>query len=111
MNGFLHYRGYAGSIVFSERDQVFHGRVVGIKDMLSFEGENVTELTTDFHNAVDEYLAFCDECGKTPEKPYKGSFNVRIGSGLHREAAEKAATLGISLNSLVEKAIRQVVSE
>jgi predicted HicB family RNase H-like nuclease len=109
MSNYLHYKNYSGSLEFSEKDAVFHGKVVGIKDLISFEGDNVTDLVQDFHNAVDEYLEFCAEQGKEPEKPFKGSFNIRIGEELHRNAAIEAATRGISLNALVETAIRQTV--
>jgi predicted HicB family RNase H-like nuclease len=109
MSNNLHYKNYSGSLEFSEEDAVFHGRVIGIKDTISFEGDNVADLIQDFHAAVDEYLDFCTENGKEPEKPYKGSFNIRIGEELHRDAAIEAATRGISLNALVESAIRQTV--
>ena len=61
---YLHYKGYIGSVRFSETDAVFHGKAVGIKALISFEGESVAEITEDFHNAIDEYLAFCEENGK-----------------------------------------------
>jgi predicted HicB family RNase H-like nuclease len=109
MNGYLHYKGYIGSIEFSEAEAVFHGKVTGIKSLITFEGASVTGITDDFHNAVDEYLAFCAETGKQPEKPFKGSFNVRIKADLHRQAAQAASARGISLNTLVEDAIRQAV--
>ncbi|MCL2190408.1 MAG: type II toxin-antitoxin system HicB family antitoxin [Treponema sp.] len=105
----LHYRGYTGSVRFSEEDAVFHGKVVGIKALVSFEGDSVSAITNDFHKAVDGYLEFCAANGKTPEKPYKGSFNVRIGADLHRKLAMAASTRGVSLNRLVEDAIRQQV--
>ena len=106
----LHYKDYSGSIEFSEEDAVFHGKVVGIKALISFEGDSVSQITQDFHEAVDEYLAFCAENGLTPEKPFKGSFNVRIGSDLHRKAAVAASLKGVSLNAFVEDALKQVVS-
>ena len=109
-NNYLHYKNYAGSVEFSEEDSVFHGKVAGIKSLISFEGDSVNALIEDFHNAVDEYIEFCAETGKQPEKPFKGSFNVRIGTDLHRKAALAATARGISLNSLVEEAIRQTIS-
>ena len=109
MSNYLHYKNYIGSIEFSEEDAVFHGKVIGIKPLISFEGDSVSTITNDFHNAVDEYLAFCEETGKQPEKPFKGSFNIRIGAELHRKAATIATSRGISLNSFVEQAIRQNV--
>jgi len=107
---YLHYKDYVGSVEFSEEDAVFHGKVVGIKSLISFEGDSVSAIIKDFHNAVDEYLEFCAETGKQPEKPFKGSFNVRIGTDLHRKAALAASERGISLNTLVEDAIKQTVS-
>jgi predicted HicB family RNase H-like nuclease len=107
---FLHYKNYTGSVVFSEEDAVFHGKVIGIKALISFEGESVNAITNDFHKAVDEYLKFCAAKGKEAEKPFKGSFNVRINANLHRKLALTASARGVSLNSLVEDAIRQSVS-
>ena len=109
-NNYLHYKDYVGSIEFSEEDAVFHGKVAGIKSLISFEGDSVSAITEDFHNAIDEYLEFCAETGKQPEKPFKGSFNVRIGSDLHRQAVLAASSRGISLNTLVEDAIRQTIT-
>jgi len=105
MNGYLHYKNYTGSIEFSEADGVFHGKVIGIQGLISFEGESASQLTEDFHAAVDEYLEFCTQQNTRPEQPFKGSFNVRIGSELHRDAALLAKAQGISLNALVEQAI------
>jgi len=104
-----HYKGYAGILEFSEIDAVFHGKVIGIKPLLSFEGDSVSAIIEDFHNAVDEYLEFCAENNLEPEKPFKGSFNVRIGTELHRKATLTASARGMSLNSFVEEAIRQKV--
>lgn len=111
MSNYINYKGYTGNIEFSEEDAIFHGRVMGIKSLISYEGDSVTAILADFHNAIDEYLEFCAGKGIQPEKPYKGSFNVRINSELHRKAAITASAYGISLNALVEKAILQTVSE
>ena len=108
-DNYLHYKGYVGSVEFSEEDAVFHGKVVGIKALISYEGDSVSTITQDFRNAVDEYLVFCAENDKAPEKPFKGSFNVRIGADLHRKAALAASMRGISLNAFVEDAIRHTV--
>ena len=76
----------------------------------SAEGDSVNSITDDFHKAVDEYLKFCASRGKEPEMPFKGSFNVRISADLHRRLALTAYTRGVSLNSLVEDAIRLIVN-
>ena len=108
-SNYISHKGYTGSVEFSAEDAVFHGKVIGIKSLISFEGDSVASLTEDFFNAVDEYLQFCKENGKEPEKPFKGSFNVRIGPDLHRKAATAASAMNMSLNAYVEEAIRRVV--
>ena len=110
-SSYLHYKDYVGSVEFSEEDAVFHGKIAGIKALISFEGDSVRTITEDFHQAVDEYLKSCAEDGREPEKPFKGSFNVRIGTELHRKAALAASARGVSLNTLVEEAIRQAVRQ
>jgi predicted HicB family RNase H-like nuclease len=110
MSSFLHYDGYVGSVEFSEADNVLHGKVIGIKPLISFEGDTVKAITEDFHNAVDEYLDFCRRNGKKPAQSYKGSFNIRITPELHRKAVISAQTKGISLNAFVEEAIRRTLN-
>ena len=107
---YLHYKNYTGSVEFSDVDAVFHGKIIGIKALISFEGDSVKAIINDFHKAVNEYLDFCIKTRKEPEKPFKGSFNVRIGSELHRKATITASARGVSLNALVEDAIRQTVN-
>ena len=106
MNNTMEYKGYVGSVEFSEEDGLFYGKVMGIRALISYEGTTAHELVDDFHGAVEDYLALCEAEGKEPEKAYKGSFNVRISPELHKQAAIFATTHGISLNSLVENALR-----
>jgi predicted HicB family RNase H-like nuclease len=75
-----------------------------------FEGSSVKELKKAFHEAVDDYLETCKEMGREPQKPFKGSFNVRIPSELHRKAVERATRMGVSLNQLVQKALEEKVA-
>ena len=105
MKGMLNHRGYYGTIEFSQEDMVFHGKVVGIKSTLTYDGESAQDLVSDFKNAIDEYLEQCARMCIEPEKPFKGSFNVRINPELHRIAALLASQKGESLNSFVEEAI------
>ena len=106
MNNTMEYKGYVGSVEFSEEDGLFYGKVMGIRALISYEGTTAHELVDDFHGAVEDYLALCEAEGKEPEKAYKGSFNVRISPELHKQAAIFATTHGISLNSFVENALR-----
>ena len=110
MNDVMTYKGYIGSVHYSEEDEVFHGKIEAINDLIMFEGTSVKELKEEFHEAVDDYLETCKEMGREPQKPFKGSFNIRIPSALHRKAAKKATMMGISLNQLVQKALEEKVA-
>jgi len=104
------YKGYIGTVRYSEEDEVFHGKIEAINDLIMFEGSSVKELKKAFHEAVDDYLETCKEMGRAPQKPFKGSFNVRIPSDLHRKAVERATKMGVSLNQLVQKALEEKVA-
>jgi predicted HicB family RNase H-like nuclease len=107
MKSALYDRGYMAIVRFSEEDDCFYGKIEGIDGLILFEGQSVDELRRAFHEAVDDYLELCKMSGKKPQKSYKGSFNVRIDPELHREAARKSASMGISLNRFVQTAIEK----
>lgn len=102
----LNYKGYTGTIEYDIEEKILFGKVIGIKGLLSFEGLTGEELEKDFIAVIDTYLHDCKVQGMKPEKPFKGSFNVRISTELHRKAALKAMELNTSLNSLVSDSIR-----
>lgn len=110
MSNTMEYKNYVGSVEFSESDGVFFGKVMGIRAMISYEGTTAKELVEDFHGAVDDYLALCEAEGKEPERAYKGSFNVRVSPELHKQAVIYASSRQMSLNSLVESALRNYLA-
>ena len=110
MNDILEYKTYYATIQFSAEDEVFYGKVIGINDLVSFEGTTVAKLKAAFQEAVNDYLDTCKELNKLPEKTYKGSFNVRIPSELHRKAARYATLTNMSLNDLVRSAIDYIMT-
>ena len=105
----MSYKGYYGSVEFSDDDNVFYGRIIGINDRITYEGDNVKSLRKDFKEAVDEYLEICSQLGKKPEKVYKGTFNIRITPALHKQLALYSASTGKTLNATVEEAIRNYI--
>jgi len=105
----LKYKGYIGSVAYSEPDKVFFGKLEGIDDLVNYEGESVTELTEAFHEAVDDYLIFCKEHNCKPEKSYSGSFNVRISPATHRDIANLSAEEGITINAFVKRVLAEAV--
>ena len=110
MSGALEYKGYCGTVEYSMADNILHGKVLGIKGLISYEGDSIKSLRQDFEDAVDDYLEVCAENGTEPQKPYRGSFNVRVAPELHRSLAHYSATRGQTLNSVVEEAIRNYIS-
>lgn len=110
-NSILEYKGYHTKIEFDSEELVLRGKIEGISDLVNFECDNIKEVEKEFHEAVDEYLEFCKEVGKEPDKEYKGVFNVRISPDLHKKLANLAMKNGETLNACAEKAIRRYVSD
>ena len=102
----MNYKGYIGKVEYDDENRVFTGSVINIKTVITFQGSTVDEIETEFRASVDDYLEWCMEDGAEPEKPYSGKFNVRFTPELHSQAAAGAKILGISLNSFVEKSVR-----
>ncbi len=106
MSTVLKHKGYFGSVEASPEDDCLFGQVLFIKALVSYEGQTVRELQQAFGDAVDDYLETCAEQGVAPEKPFKGSFNVRLGAVRHQRAAVAAKRHNIkSLNDFVSQAI------
>ena len=110
MSQTMEYKGYSGSVLYSAADKLLHGRVVGIRDAITYEGTNVRSLEKNFKAAIDEYLRFCKEENKQPDAPFRGSFNVRLGHELHKRAALYAEEHDRKLNSVVHEALEQFLS-
>lgn len=111
MGNMLEYKGYHTKVEFDAESKVLRGIIEGINDYIDFESDSIQSITEEFHRAVDDYLEFCKEVGKEPEKEYRGSFNIRISSELHRKMALHAFVDGVSLNSEIEKAIAEYVEK
>ena len=107
----IEYKGYTGVFEFDPSIDAFHGRVVGLQDVVIFQGISLDELRREMAESVEDYLEYCAELGKEPERPYRGEFLVRTTPELHRAAAIQAESSGMSLNAWVEAAISVVVKE
>ena len=105
----LSYKGYHATVTYRPDDHLLFGRVLDLGDTVVFEAETAAEVEGAFQGAVDDYLAFCAEIGKDPDRPFSGRFNVRLTPDLHRAAAIAAEAEAESLNHFVRTAIAHEV--
>jgi predicted HicB family RNase H-like nuclease len=100
----LEYKGYSsGPISFD--DGVFSGTVAGLRDVVHFQGASADEIVQAFRDSIDDYLAFCAEQGRPPDKPYSGRLLLRVPPALHRKAALRAEADGLSVNAWIARQI------
>jgi len=95
------YKGYSAKVSIDEDLNVLHGEILGTSDVVTFQGSSIEELAKAFHDSVDDYLAFCEERGKDPERPFSGRFVLRLPSELHREVAIAAQLANVSMNEWI----------
>ena len=103
----LSYNGYAGRVEYNDEAKIFHGEVLDLRDVVTFQGRSVDEIEAAFRESVDDYLAFCAERGEEPDKPFSGRFMLRLPKDLHREVYVEAQREGKSLNQFVVDRLRQ----
>ena len=101
------FKGYSARIDYDGEDEIFFGRIAGIRDVVGFHADTVADLKTAFHEAVDDYVAACAKVGKAPEKPYSGKLMVRVDPEVHANAALAAELAGTSLAKWTEDKLRQ----
>ncbi|MEO5372697.1 MAG: type II toxin-antitoxin system HicB family antitoxin [Alphaproteobacteria bacterium] len=102
------HEGYIATIELDESANLFHGEVANTRDVLTFQGRTLDELRAAFADTVADYIAWCQERGKEPERPYSGNFTVRLPPDLHRRIATAAASRGESVNAFVREALERV---
>ncbi|MFP4152738.1 MAG: type II toxin-antitoxin system HicB family antitoxin [Alkalispirochaeta sp.] len=110
-NDLMKYKDFLGSVHYDADGERFVGRIEEIPDIVTFEGSSVEELKEAFHTAVDDYIRLCEETNRPMRRSFKGTFNVRVTPGLHRDAFRCAIESGLSLNQFVQQAIEHEVRE
>jgi len=111
MREYLKYKDYVGSINIDFKDDILHGEIEFINDLVTYTGSTIAELRNSFQEAVDDYLETCTEIGKEPDKPFSGTFNIRIGQDLHREVAIRAKMDDMSINEIIKLAVTQLLTQ
>ncbi len=105
----IEYKDYHGSVHFDADERIFHGKIEFIRDLVSYEARDADSLIKEFQNAVDSYLNLCTSANKQPDKPFKGTFNVRIGSVLHKELHMYALRHDQNLNHVIKSSLDQLL--
>ena len=106
----IEYKEYTGVFEFDDEYEIFAGHVVGTRDGINFEGRSVAELKESMRSAVDDYLDYCEETGRNPNKPYSGRILVRIAPELHRKLATKAGSQRMSINTYLARRLEEIAS-
>jgi len=107
----MKYKGFVGSFKVSIEDNVLHGKIECINDLVTYEAATPAELENAFHESVDDYLETCEMLGKTPDKTMSGSFNIRVGTELHKQLYIKSKEKDISLNDFIKSLLTKGIEE
>ena len=97
----LNYKGYSGRVEFDDESGLLHGEVIDLRDVVTFQGRSVEEVESTFRDSIDDYLAFCEERGEQPDKPFSGRLMLRLPPDLHRRVYVRAQHEGKSLNQWI----------
>jgi predicted HicB family RNase H-like nuclease len=106
----MKYKGYEAVVEYDDEAEIFHGEVINLRDVITFQGKSVSELKKALAGSINDYLAFCRERGKDPEKPFSGQFVVRAEPALHKAMFSAAKRAGMSLNKWVTSTLEKAVS-
>ena len=107
----MKYKGYTGAVIYDEDAKIFHGEVIGTRDVITFQGESVDEIESAFRDSINDYLEFCVSRNVQPDKSFAGKFILRVPVDLHRKLYLNAAREGKSLNVWVVNRLEQLISE
>ncbi len=105
------YKGYEALVQYDEDAELFHGEIMNLRDVITFQGSSVKELKKAFADSVEDYLAFCKERGEEPEKPYSGQFVIRVEPSMHKALVVAAKRAGMSLNRWVAATLERTVGQ
>ena len=103
----MEYKGYKAVVSYDHSAEVFHGEVVGTRDVIVFKGGSVERLRAEFALSIDDYLAACAERGREPDKPYSGKIPLRVPPRVHRAAAAAAKSEGKTLSAWLAETVER----
>ena len=101
------YKGYRARVTFDDEAELLHGEVLGLRDVVTFQGTSIDDLRDAFEASVDDYLAWCEELGRAPDRPFSGRLLLRMDPDVHRDATLAADRAGASLNAYIVRALEE----
>jgi predicted HicB family RNase H-like nuclease len=104
----LKYKGYTGHVEFDDESGIFHGEVLDLRDVITFQGKSVEEIKKAFRDSIDDYLEFCKERNEKADKPFSGRLMVRLPPRLHRKVFISARREGKSLNQWIAEKLDKI---
>ena len=107
----MEYKGYIAKVELDAEARVFHGEVINMRDIVTFEADCVDDLLKEYHLSVDDYLDYCEELGEDPAKPFSGKFVLRVDTDLHKELFVRSQLENKSLNSWIVEALEKAVTK
>lgn len=105
----IEYKGYVGVFEFDPEIDSFHGTVIDTNDIITFYGSSIAELREEMEKSVEQYLEFCREQGREPEKPFSGKLMIRTSPDLHRRLVLEAGRRRVSMNAYVKEILEKEV--
>ena len=111
MKNLMEHKGYFAKLDYDPEEDLFFGTVVGINDLIMFEGSTNKTLRKAFEESIEEYLSLCLRNNKSPDKTYSGTFNVRVSADMHRQLTLLAASKDANLNSIINEALSHYCQE
>jgi predicted HicB family RNase H-like nuclease len=102
------YKGYYGHADYDHHADLFHGEVIGTRDVITFQGRSIDEVRKAFRDSIDDYLQFCRQRGESPDKPFSGKFLVRVSPQLHKQISVLAERAGTSLNAMIADCLKRI---
>jgi len=100
------YRSYKGYFEYDEKADIFHGQVIGIKDVITFQGRSIDDLKIALKDSIDDYLEMCEQEGKSPDKPFSGKFSLRLPPETHSKVSQAAAAAHKSINAWITDVVK-----
>ena len=103
----MKYKGYVGKVVYDDEARLFHGDVVGIRAVITFQGKTVDEIEQAFNDSIDTYIDWCKKRKVEPEKPFSGDLHIRLSSKDHERLVREALDQNMSLDSFIIEKLKQ----